>query len=147
MQADTIKDIINDARDFAQHCEFLPAHVIKCAFEDIANRLERLSCATPQTQPRKHGMTANDKHVLAYNMDARDVAISVSADRQTLYTWTLTGTVDGRHVIIAGITGGTTLARTCCFALCRALMGYRTRNRRKRQLRAARAAAAAKEVQ
>jgi len=146
MQADTIKDIINDARGFAQHCEFLPEHVIKCAFEDIANRLERLSCATPQTQPRKYGMSANDKNVFAYNMAERDVTIAVSADRQTPYSWTLTGTVDGRHVIIAGITGGTTLARACCHALCKALMSYRMRNRRKRRLRAARAAAA-KEVQ
>lgn len=100
----------------------------------------------PQTQPRKYGTEANDKHVLSYNLDERDVAITVSADRQTLYSWQLTGTVDGRHVIIAGITGGTTLARTCCYALCKCLMGYRMRNRRKRQLRAARAAAA-REVQ
>lgn len=75
-------------------------------------------------------------------MDARDVAIAVTADRQTLYTWTINGTVDGRCVIVAGISGGTTLARTCCHALCKGLMHYRMRNRLKRQRRAARAAAA-----
>jgi len=96
-----------------------------------------------QTQPRKCGMVANDKHVLSYNLAEHDVAIAVSADRQTLHSWRLTGTVDGREVIIAYVTGGTTLARTCCYALCKCLMGYRMRNRRKRQLRAARAAAAA----
>ena len=96
----------------------------------------------PQTQPRKHGMTANDKHVLAYNLDAHDVAISVSADRLMLDIWMIIGTVDGRRVITASINGGTTLARTCCHALCKGLMHYRMRNRLKRQRRAARAAAA-----
>ncbi len=101
---------------------------------------------TPQTQPRKCGMVANDQHVLAYNLTARDVEIAVSANRLLLNIWMIVGTVDGRRAITANINGGTTLARTCCHALCWALMGYRMRNRRKRQRRAARAAAA-KEVQ
>ena len=99
----------------------------------------------PQTQPRKHGVTANDKHGFAYSLAERDVNIAVSADRLTLDIWTILGTVDGRRVINGVIVCGTTLARTCCFDLFKGLMGYRMRNRRKRQLRAARAAAAAKE--
>lgn len=47
MQKDTIKDIIKTARGFAQYCESLPACEIKSAFEGLANRLESLSCATP----------------------------------------------------------------------------------------------------
>lgn len=152
MQKETIKDIIQLARGCAQDCETAPSYVLKSYFTGIAERLERLEDALPQPQtqpqeqPRKYGMTANDKHVLAYNMAERDVAISVSADRLMLDIWTIVGTVDGRRVITANINGGTTLARSCCRALCKGLTHYRMRNRLKRQRRAARAAAA-KEVQ
>jgi hypothetical protein len=46
MQKNTIKDIIKTARGYAQQCESLPEYVIKSAFEDLANRLERLSYVT-----------------------------------------------------------------------------------------------------
>lgn len=47
MKEDTIKDIIKTARGFAKQLELLTSHDIKCGFENIGNRLERLSGATP----------------------------------------------------------------------------------------------------
>ena len=47
MKEDTIKDIINDMRDLAQHLENIPAHILKHSIEILRLRLERLSYITP----------------------------------------------------------------------------------------------------
>jgi hypothetical protein len=52
MKEDTIKDIIKTARGFAKQLELLTSHDIKCGFENIGNRLERLSCATPEAEEK-----------------------------------------------------------------------------------------------
>ena len=55
MKEDMIKDIINDMRNLAQHTEDIPAHMLNYGIEVLANRLERLSCATPETE-EKHDL-------------------------------------------------------------------------------------------
>ncbi len=54
MTNDNIKEIINDARQLAALCEGVPADMLKCGIEGLANRLERLTCATPEAEEEKH---------------------------------------------------------------------------------------------
>ena len=48
MTNDNIKEIINDARRLAALCEGVPADLLKFGIEGLANRLKRLTCATPE---------------------------------------------------------------------------------------------------
>lgn len=42
MTNDNIKEIINDAHNLAQHCEGVPAQMLKLGIEGLANRLKKL---------------------------------------------------------------------------------------------------------
>lgn len=42
MTSDNIKEIINDAHNLAQHCEGVPAQMLKLGIEGLANRLKKL---------------------------------------------------------------------------------------------------------